>query len=68
MIPVAKDKTRLNKLFLEMGVPSEIFNFFEEGNIDINNLPIDDTTKITLRDMREIKNRFLDKEDFEGLK
>ena len=66
--PLQQEKVRMNKLFLEMGVPTEIFNYFEEGNGDQDNLPIDDATKITLRDMRMLRDNYLDKEDFEGLR
>jgi len=67
-IPIKSDKVRMNKILLEMGVPSDIFNFYEEGNNDVNNLPIDDATKITVCDLRAMRDDFINKEDFEGLR
>lgn len=58
----------MNKILLEMGVPSEILNYYEKGNLDANSMPIDDATKETLVDMRTLREEYMDKEDFEGLK
>ena len=58
----------MNKILLEMGIPSEILNYYEKGNLEQANLPIDDATRETLIDMRELRESFMEKEDFEGLK
>lgn len=68
LIPGAQDKTRLNSLLLEMGVHTEILNWYEDEDTDYSNLPIDDQTKITLTDMNAIREKFLEKEDFEAMK
>lgn len=51
-----------------MGVPTEIFNYYEEGNLEEKMMPIDEETKETLEDMKNLREKFLRKEDFEGLK
>ena len=67
-LPHANDKVRLNKLLLEMGVPTEIFNYYEEGNLEEKTLPIDEATLETLLDLKALREEYLRKEDFEGLK
>ena len=64
----SKDKTRLNKVLLEMGVAAEVLNWYDETDTDYANMPIDENTKVTLKDMDGLAQRFLDKEDFEAMK
>ena len=63
-----KDQTRINRLLLELGVSADVLNWYEETDVDYKNLPIDEQTKITLGDMNDIMNRYLEKEDFEAMK
>lgn len=67
-LDLKSDRTRMNKVLLEMGVPSEVLNYYEKGNLDANNMPIDNATKETIADMRALREEYMDKEDFEGLK
>lgn len=67
-IETSKDKTRLNKVLLEMGVAAEVLNWYDESDTDYANMPIDENTKITLKDMDMIAQGYLDKEDFEAMK
>lgn len=67
-IELTKDKTRINKMLLEMGVSAEVLNWYEETDVDYTNLPIDEHTKVTLTDINDIREKFLEKEDFEAMK
>lgn len=67
-IPLSKDKTRMNKLLLEMGVSAEVLNWYEDSDVDYKNLPVDEQTKITLSDMNDLRETFLEKEDFQAMK
>lgn len=67
-VTATKDRTRLNKLLLEMGVSAEVLNWYEDSDVDYKNLPIDEQTKITLHDIDAIREKYLEKEDFEAMK
>lgn len=67
-VETSKDKTRIDKVLLEMGVAAEVLNWYDQTDVDYANMPIDENTKITLKDLDRIAQGFLDKEDFEGMK
>lgn len=62
------DRVRLNKILLEMGVPIGILNYYDQNCASLKTLPIDRDTLETLEDMMALREEYMDKEDFEGLK
>ena len=58
----------MNKILLEMGVPISILNYYNKNGDTLRNLPIDRDTLETLEDMMALREEYMDKEDFEGLK
>lgn len=44
-VPAVKDKVRLNRILLEMGVAAEVLNWYEETDVDYRNMPVDEGTK-----------------------
>lgn len=51
-----------------MGIPVDMLGWFEDDARTYENAPIDEETRITMRDMINLKERALGQEDFEGLK
>jgi hypothetical protein len=51
-----------------MGVPISILNYYNKNGDTLRNLPIDRDTLETLEDMMALREEYMDKEDFEGLK
>lgn len=58
----------MNKILLEMGVPISILNYYNKNGSTLKNMPIDQETLETLEDMMALREDYMDKEDFEGLK
>lgn len=58
----------MNKILLEMGVPISILNYYNKNGGTLKNMPIDRDTLETLEDMMALREEYMDKEDFEGLK
>lgn len=51
-----------------MGVPIGILNYYDQNCASLKTLPIDRDTLETLEDMMALREEYMDKEDFEGLK
>lgn len=62
------DKSKVDKVLIGMGMPLDLLGWFEEDDRNYEYAPIDDETKVTLKDMQGIKQAALHNEDYPALK
>ncbi|EGR30972.1 hypothetical protein IMG5_119870 [Ichthyophthirius multifiliis] len=62
------NKDNVDKLLIGLGIPIDMIGWFDQDARVYDHAPIDQETRVTLRDMVKIKDQAIIEEDFEGLK
>ena len=53
------DKSDVDKILIGLGIPVDMLNWYDEDSRNFEFAPIDDDTKITLKDMITVKEKAL---------
>ena len=67
-IPLVRDNANVEKILVGMGVPLDLLAWFEEGDRNFEYAPIDSETKITLKDLDNMRYKAVQNEEYETLK
>ncbi|KAM3136863.1 hypothetical protein pb186bvf_011122 [Paramecium bursaria] len=62
------NKDNIDKLLIDLGIPVDMINWFEDDDRNFQYAPIDDDSRETLNGMKSIRDQARQVEDFEALK
>jgi centrosomal protein CEP104 len=67
-MPLTNDKSNIDKILISLGMPLDLIAWFDEDDRNFEYAPIDDETRITLRDLQRFRDLALKDEDYEAMK
>lgn len=65
---VVNQKDNIDKMLIDMGIPVDMINWFEDDDRNYQYAPIDDDSRETLSNLKRIRDQARQVEDFEALK
>jgi centrosomal protein CEP104 len=58
----------IDKMLIDMGIPVDMLNWFEEDDRNFQYAPVDEESRQTLNELKRIRDQALKVEDYEALK